>query len=481
MDQQQFEAGLAATSLATTTVVERKIGGWPCVVRVRSGDRGEPNSALRRWRDGRVPGRCDRVRARASRRNGPGRRVPGQAGHGCGRSRWPGRGCDALRGAAGRRGHRAPGHTGPAVWAPPNRPRFRRGLRAAALDAVQERDAGVEPRGDGLQRGFSRAASRPPRRLTRTEAAGGGGKCSEQGSPSLARRTQAHSAPPTNARPARGVRDITRQRPHLSTRPTPAERRPSATHAATSASRAVLCRDRVASSCPREEGSQSDMPTQRRSGVALRGATARQVDQEQEGRSHENQTMREESLKMNRKPQAGTWTKAGSEALKGHWMRWPAGRRPAEFSRAGAQRTGGSGSTPAPPMTGRRGGVAGCNRAGTRFRRLAAWVLVAIAASAFGTPALANSHCDETDTNELLCATMTVAVSGNNTGFQNGAGQTFGSLSDDEFTVASATQRIWALSYNTNSRGTGARNDSRVLSRDLRKVDTNSGQHGLCL
>ena len=133
MDQQQLEAGLAATSLATTTVVERKIGGWPCVVRVRSGDRGEPNSALRRWRDGRVPGRCGRVRARASRRNGPGRRVPGQAGHGCRRSRWPGRGCDALRGAAGRRGHRAPGHTGPAVWAPPNRPRFRRGLRAAAL------------------------------------------------------------------------------------------------------------------------------------------------------------------------------------------------------------------------------------------------------------------------------------------------------------------------------------------------------------
>ena len=32
---------------------------------------------------------------------------------------------------------------------------------------------------------------------------------------------------------------------------------------------------------------------------------------------------------MNRKAQAGTWTKAGSEALKGHWMRWPAGRRPA--------------------------------------------------------------------------------------------------------------------------------------------------------
>ena len=132
-------------------------------------------------------------------------------------------------------------------------------------------------------------------------------------------------------------------------------------------------------------------------------------------------------------------------------MRWPAGRRPAEFSRAGTQRTGGSGSTPAPPMTGRRGGVAGCNRAGTRFRRLAAWVLVAIAASAFGTPALADSHCDATDTNELWCATMTVAVSGNNTGFQNGAGQMFGSLSDDDFIVGSATQRIWLLSYNTTT------------------------------
>ena len=57
-----------------------------------------------------------------------------------------------------------------------------------------------------------------------------------------------------------------------------------------------------------------------------------------------------------------------------------------------------------------------------------------------------STHCTS-NLLELWCATMTVAVSGNNTGFQNGAGQTFGSLSDDEFTVASATQRIWALSY----------------------------------
>ena len=72
-------------------------------MRVRSGDGGGSNSALRWWPDGRVPGRCgDRVRARASRRNGPGWREPRQAGHGCGLSRRPGRGCDALRGVAGR-------------------------------------------------------------------------------------------------------------------------------------------------------------------------------------------------------------------------------------------------------------------------------------------------------------------------------------------------------------------------------------------
>ena len=88
---------------------------------------------------------------------------------------------------------------------------------------------------------------------------------------------------------------------------------------------------------------------------------------------------------------------------------------------------------------------------GARVHRLAASLLVAIAASAFGTPALADSHCDATDANELWCATMTVAVSGNNTGFQNGAGQTFGTLSDDDFIVASATQRIWVLSYNATA------------------------------
>ena len=187
MDQQRPETWFATASLAITTVIGCKNGSWPCVIPVRSGNGGESNSALRRWWDGRVPGRCGR--ARASRRNGPGRRVP-------------------------------------------------------------------------------------------------------------------------------------------------------------------------------------------RSGRA--------------------------------------WLRALSMA--GPWLRCLAGRRRASgSSRAGAHGPGGSGSTPAPPMTGRRGGVAGCNRAGTRFRRLAAWVLVAIAASAFGTPALADSHCDATDTNELWCATMTVAVSGNNT------------------------------------------------------------------
>ena len=99
---------------------------------MRSGDGGKSNSALRWCPAGRVPGRCGRVRVRASRRSGPERRVPGQAGHGCGLSRRPGRGCDALRGAAGGPGHRAPGRTGPAVRAHPIRPRFPRGLRAAA-------------------------------------------------------------------------------------------------------------------------------------------------------------------------------------------------------------------------------------------------------------------------------------------------------------------------------------------------------------
>ena len=44
------------------------------------------------------------------------------------------------------------------------------------------------------------------------------------------------------------------------------------------------------------------------------------------------------------------------------------------------------------------------------FRRLAAALVVTIAASAFGAPALAQTHCDATDANELWCTTLTVGT-----------------------------------------------------------------------
>ena len=61
-----------------------------------------------------------------------------------------------------------------------------------------------------------------------------------------------------------------------------------------------------------------------------------------------------------------------------------------------------------------------------------------------------STHCTS-NLLELWCATMTVAVSGNNTGFQDTAVEMFGSLSDDDFIVDSATQRIRVLSYNSNT------------------------------
>ena len=140
-----------------------------------------------------------------------------------------------------------------------------------------------------------------------------------------------------------------------------------------------------------------------------------------------------------------------SLAAAGPWLRRLAGALPSVSgsSRAGAHGPGGFGLLP--PVSrfprGRR------NRAGDMglFRRLAASLFVAIAASAFGTPALAQAHCDAADPNELLCATMTVAVSGNDTGFRDTAVDMFGMLSDEDFIVASATQRIRALSYNTTT------------------------------
>ena len=44
------------------------------------------------------------------------------------------------------------------------------------------------------------------------------------------------------------------------------------------------------------------------------------------------------------------------------------------------------------------------------LRRLGAALVVAIAASAFGAPALAQTHCDATDANELWCASLTVGT-----------------------------------------------------------------------
>ena len=78
---------------------------------------------------------------------------------------------------------------------------------------------------------------------------------------------------------------------------------------------------------------------------------------------------------MNRKPQAGT------EALKGHWMRGAAQRRCAPAcARTEPQERGSSSCTPASPTTARRGAMAGFSRAGAaRLRRLAASLLLAAA------------------------------------------------------------------------------------------------------
>ena len=55
--------------------------------------------------------------------------------------------------------------------------------------------------------------------------------------------------------------------------------------------------------------------------------------------------------------------------------------------------------------------VRACANGGARFRCLAASLLVAIAASGFGAPALAQmapAHCTPSDPLELWCATLTV-------------------------------------------------------------------------
>ena len=116
-------------------------------------------------------------------------------------------------------------------------------------------------------------------------------------------------------------------------------------------------------------------------------------------------------------------------ATAGPWLRCLAGRCGASgSSRAGAHGPGGSGSSHPSPVRARparRGAVAERNRAGGagRFRRLAASLLVAIAASAFAAPALAQTTCNAPDlAGRTQIWTNTLNVGGPNTedayGFQ---------------------------------------------------------------
>ena len=135
-------------------------------------------------------------------------------------------------------------------------------------------------------------------------------------------------------------------------------------------------------------------------------------------------------------------------ATAGAWLRWPAGRRRASgSSRARVHGSGVSGSphpSPVPVWPGRRAG------GGDRFRRLAASLLVAIVASAFGAPALAQitpAHCTS-DPLELWCASLTVGSTAAGT---LGYASTEGSLTRTLFTHQGVTYTIGQLVSSPNS------------------------------
>ena len=151
-------------------------------------------------------------------------------------------------------------------------------------------------------------------------------------------------------------------------------------------------------------------------------------------------------------------------AAAGPWLRCLAGRcRGSGSSRAGAHGPGGSGSShpsPVPARLARRSAVAGRSRAGGGwFRRLAASLLVALAASAFGAPALAQTHCDSSDPLELWCATLTVGTTSQSgftyTGYaiadNDNSIPAFGSIAPNTFTYRTATISVDILEYEGNS------------------------------
>ena len=111
----------------------------------------------------------------------------------------------------------------------------------------------------------------------------------------------------------------------------------------------------------------------------------------------------------------------------------------------------------------RRAATYAAKRGGVRFRRLAVALLVAIAASALPTPALAQmtpAHCNPSDPLELWCATLTVgfdpiAVSiygyFDPANYSGGSGRK-GSLSRLQFTYKGVTYTVDDLSFDKNSR-----------------------------
>ena len=136
---------------------------------------------------------------------------------------------------------------------------------------------------------------------------------------------------------------------------------------------------------------------------------------------------------MNRKPQAGT------EALKGHWIRGAAQRRCAPAcARTEPQERGSASCTPASPTTGRREAMAGFSHAGAaRLRRLAAALLVAVAASAFASQAQA----------QLWSSNMTVTdhSSDNSVGYGSSSAFAGSSMVTNTFTAGGTAYTVGTL------------------------------------
>ena len=155
---------------------------------------------------------------------------------------------------------------------------------------------------------------------------------------------------------------------------------------------------------------------------------------------------------MNRKPQPGTWTKAGSWTLSGHWLRGAAERRHASAcSRTEPQdRSSSNSALPPPDDCAPRGhGRAQPHGRRRRFRRLFAALAVALAASAFGAPALAQTpaHCNDLDPLELWCASLTVGSHGGGTVLGYNRSSSYGSISPETFPYRTAEIGPVAFSY----------------------------------